>query len=141
MVASIARIIVAAIAALGLLHIYWALGGRTGQSVAVPEVNGQRAFTPSRSGTLAVAGALLFASAVVAIAGGIVRVGGYAAFFRIMAFGLSLTFLARAIGDFRLVGFFKRIHGTRFARLDTVVFSPCCLVLGLAIFYVAYNDV
>ena len=141
MVSVIARIVAGALGALGLLHIYWALGNRNGRAAAVPEVNGQRAFMPSRSGTLAIAAALIFAAMVTAVAGGLIRAGGFGGVFRILAFGLSATFIGRAIGDFRFVGFFKRVHGTRFARLDTTVFAPLCLVIGCAVFYVAYNDV
>ena len=141
MVTVIARFVASIVAALGLLHFYWALGGRAGKSAAVPEVNGQRAFVPWKVQTFAVAMALLFAATVIAVAGGLFGVGGFGGVFRILAFGLSATFVARAVGDFRLVGFFKRIRGTQFARLDTIAFSPVCLVLGLAVFYIAYNDV
>jgi len=141
MVTVIARVVASVVASLGLLHVYWVLGGRAGKSAAVPEVNGQRAFVPSRAQTLAVAAALLFAATVVAVAGGLFTVGGFGGIFRILAFGLSVTFVARAVGDFRLVGFFKRVRGTHFARLDTIAFAPMCLVLGLAVFYIAYNDV
>ena len=137
----IARVVASVVAALGLLHVYWALGGRPAKSAAVPELDGQRAFVPSRVQTLAVAAALLFAATVVAVAGGLIRVGDFGGVFRILAFGLSATFFARAAGDFRLVGFFKRIRGTQFARLDTIAFAPMCLVLSLAVFYIAYNDV
>lgn len=108
--------------------------------MAVPELNGRRAFVPSTAGTLAVAAALFFAAAVVAIAGGLVGAGGYRGVFRVLAYGLGATFLARAVGDFRLVGFFKRVRGTRFALLDTMVFAPLCLLFGLAVLYVAYHD-
>ena len=37
----------------------------------------------------------------------------------------------RAAADFRLVGFFKRIRHTHFARLDTAVYSPLCLALAI----------
>jgi hypothetical protein len=141
MVITIARVVASVVAALGLLHIYWALGGRTGKSAAIPQVNGQRAFVPSTLQTLAVAAALLFAATVVAVSGGLFNAGGFGGVFRILAFGLSATFVARAVGDFRLVGFFKRIQGTQFARLDTVLFSPLCLVLGVAVFCIAYHDV
>jgi hypothetical protein len=123
-----------------MMHVYWALGGRAGKSAAVPEINGQRAFVPSRAGTLVVAIALLFAATVVAIAGGLFEVGPFRGVFRVLAFGFGATFIARAVGDFRLVGFFKRVRGTHFARLDTTVFAPLCLILGLAVLYVAYND-
>jgi len=141
MVTVIARSVASIVAALGLLHFYWALGGRAGKSAAVPEANGQHAFVPSRVQTLAVAIALLFAATVIAVAGGLFGVGGFGVVFRILAFGLSATFVARAVGDFRLVGFFKRVRGTQFARLDTIAYSPLCLALGLTVFYIAYNDV
>jgi len=51
----------------------------------------------------------------------------------IACWGLASVFLARAIGDFRFVGFFKRVHGSRFAHWDTALYSPLCLVIGLAI--------
>jgi catechol 2,3-dioxygenase-like lactoylglutathione lyase family enzyme len=47
------------------------------------------------------------------------------------------VFLLRAVGDFRLVGFFKRVRGTPFARWDTRLFSPLCVALGLASLWVA----
>ena len=45
---------------------------------------------------------------------------------------VAAAFLGRAIGDFRLVGFFKRVRGSRFAELDTASLSPLCVVVGLA---------
>ncbi|MBN3819698.1 DUF3995 domain-containing protein, partial [Paraburkholderia sp. Se-20369] len=46
---------------------------------------------------------------------------------------LALIFAVRAVGDFRYVGFFKRIRGSRFARLDTLCYSPLCAALSLSI--------
>ncbi|WP_423856182.1 DUF3995 domain-containing protein [Acidithiobacillus ferrianus] len=40
------------------------------------------------------------------------------------------------MGDFRLVGFFKTVTGTRFARLDSTVFSPLCLAMAIGIFVI-----
>jgi hypothetical protein len=37
------------------------------------------------------------------------------------------------VGDLRLVGFFKRVRDTRFARRDTLFYSPLSLALGLAL--------
>ena len=41
--------------------------------------------------------------------------------------------LARAIGEFRLVGFFKTVKGSLFARMDTLFFSPLCVLLSLGL--------
>jgi hypothetical protein len=141
MIAAIAIAVVAVMAALAFVHIYWAMGGRIGKSAAIPEINRQSAFVPSKTATLLVAAALMFAATVVAVAGGLVAKRGFGGLFRMLAFGLSATFVARAVGDFRLVGFFKRNRGTRFSRLDTLVFSPLCMALGLAVLYIAVHDV
>lgn len=47
--------------------------------------------------------------------------------------GAAAVLVLRAVGDFRLVGFFKRIRGSRFARLDTLLYSPLCFALGAAL--------
>ena len=48
---------------------------------------------------------------------------------------------ARAIGEFRYVGFFKRVVGSRFATLDTFVYSPLCLALAIGVALVARDSV
>ena len=135
----VALCVVVIIGAVAVLHLYWAFGGTTAKALSVPEVEGRRAFSPSKSGTFAVAVALLFAATIVAIAGHLIPSYLPVAPVRVLAFGLAITFAGRAIGDFRLVGLFKRVRGTGFARLDTWVYAPLCLGLGVAIFFVAYN--
>jgi len=137
----VARLVAATLGCLALIHVYWASGGQVGKSAAVPEVNGQRAFVPSPGGTLMVAVVLFLAASVVAIAGGLVGIAGSKGPFRVLACGLGATFIARAVGDFRLIGLFKRVRGTRFALLDSTVYAPLCLAIGLAVLYVAYRDV
>jgi hypothetical protein len=135
----VALFVVIIMGAIAGLHLYWALGGTTAKSSAVPEIDGQRAFSPSKAGTFLVAVALLFGATIVAMAGHLI--GGFlpADLLRLLTFGLAITFMARAVGDFRLVGFFKRVRGTRFARFDTWAYAPLCLGLGVAIGYVGYS--
>jgi len=108
---------------LGLLHFYWALGraGGTGNSAAIPEIDGVPAFKPSKAATAAV-GLLLLATAAIVL----LQV-------RLLISGAAAVLVLRAIGDFRLVGFFKRVRDSRFARLDTLLYSPLCLALGAAL--------
>ena len=137
----VALLTTAILSALGLVHIYWALGGRSGSGAAVPELSGRPAFRPSRPGTLAVAIALFAAALLIATAGRLLVDPLTPPTVRLLTFCLGAVFLARAIGDFRLVGFFKRVQGSRFARLDTLVYAPLCLILGIAALFVAYHDV
>ena len=122
---------------LALVHLYWALGGRIGKLAAVPHVGDRPAFIPSAVSTLAVAFGLAVCALLVAASGGLVVSSVPARWVTWLAVALAVALLARAVGDFRMVGFFKRIRGTRFARLDSTAYSPLCLALSIAIGYIA----
>jgi hypothetical protein len=50
---------------------------------------------------------------------------------------ISVIFLIRAVGDFKYIGFFKRIQETPFAKMDSKFYSPLCLsifIIGILIF-------
>ncbi|KVP25457.1 hypothetical protein WJ86_13090 [Burkholderia multivorans] len=120
--------------AIALVHVYWACGGRRGKRAAIPEHDGVPLLHPSRAGTCTIAGALLAAAYVVAArAGWVVLPGRYTSAIGIAIVVLALMFAVRAVGDFRYVGFFKRIRGSRFARMDTLYYSPLCAALALSI--------
>jgi hypothetical protein len=115
---------------LAVLHVFWAFRG-VGTSVAIPEVDGKPAFVPTRAQTLAVAMALTLAALVVLLRSSWIAVPGLPAWLpRWGCRGLGTILLLRAIGERRLVGFFKTVRGTRFARWDTWLFSPLCALLG-----------
>ena len=46
-------------------------------------------------------------------------------------------FLARTVGEFRLVGVFKRVRGTPFATWDTWLFTPLCGLIAAGFFLIA----
>jgi hypothetical protein len=112
------------------LHIYWAFGGRWGWGAAIPQVDGRPAFTPSRFATLLVALGLAAAAALPLVRAGAFPFPVSPWLSRWSAVLLAFVFFVRAVGDFRLVGFFKRVHGTPFAIWDTRLFSPLCLLLA-----------
>jgi hypothetical protein len=118
------------LAVLSGLHIYWALGGRWGWATAIPLIDGRPAFTPSRFATVVVAIGLAVAGLVPLVRIGAVPVPAPEWLSQWSAGVLSLVFFVRAVGDFRLIGFFKRVRGTRFAVWDTRLYSPLCLLLA-----------
>jgi Protein of unknown function (DUF3995) len=126
----------AAFAFLAALHVVWAFGGTWGAGAAIPETGGRRSFALSRFATLALAAALAAAVIVLARAELILTSAPPWAS-RWPAAALGVAFLLRSMGDFRLVGFFKSISGTRFARWDTRLYSPLCLLLGLGALWLA----
>lgn len=117
--------------ALALQHVYWAVAGVGGGSVAIPEVAGRPAFTPSRVATFGVAAALGVAVALVLARGGHLSLPVPPRLVQAGTTVVGILFVLRAVGDFRLIGFFKRVRGSRFARWDTCLFSPLSLAIGL----------
>lgn len=117
---------------LGLWHAYWAAGGRLAHRAALPIQNGQPLFRPSPLGTLAVAAALIGCAWITAANGGLVTAPPLR-WLPWLGMAVALGLLARAIGDFRCVGFFKRKGEDPFARLDTRFYSPLCLLLAAGV--------
>jgi len=118
------------------IHVYWAAGGKAGKGAAVPTANGRPVLKPSPLGTALVAVGLGVMAAIVALRIGWLNVpglpgGGVAV--KIATWLIAAVFALRAVGDFRCVGFFKRIRGSAFARLDTAAYSPLCAGLALLI--------
>lgn len=115
--------------ALSGLHWYWVIAGTGDLTGFVPELEGKPVFEPGKVATAMVAVLLLLAAGICATQArlfGLPRlpISRPGVWFLLSAFAL------RAIGEFRLVGFFKRVRDTRFARRDTFYYSPLCLVVS-----------
>lgn len=139
MISIIASSLISVFAGLALIHIYWLVGGRVGRLAAIPELDGKPIFEPSAVATLVVAIGLALCAVVIAGTAGVLTLPLSQTVLAWLTRGLAVVLLARAIGDFRLVGFFKCIGHTRFARLDTAVYSPLCLVLAIGSVLVGFG--
>ncbi|WP_166240953.1 DUF3995 domain-containing protein [Paenibacillus turpanensis] len=118
------------------VHVYWMAGGKRGVLAAIPSkgLESQLLFRPTKLDTGFVALALALAGWFVlelgeAVAGmlfpkWLILYGGWI---------LSAVFLLRSIGDFRWLGFFKSRKGTLFAKWDTMLYSPLCLLIGICL--------
>jgi hypothetical protein len=133
----VAFVVAAILIALSLLHVLWGIGGIVGTSAALPEVDGKPLFVPTRTACFAVALALAVAAGFVAWRGGLAPSPLSPVLTQAGCLAVGAVFVLRAIGDFRVVGFFKRVRGTRFAAWDSKLFSPLCLALGLGALWVA----
>ncbi|MEQ9366732.1 MAG: DUF3995 domain-containing protein [Leptospirales bacterium] len=148
-------------AAIGAIHMYWALGGRWGGHAALPQMPasapadqdesadatgsglpGKPVFLPGVAATIAVA--LIFlagaAGCVALLASPEFRAWRWS--FLSPALGAYVggaIFLLRVIGDFKYVGFSKTIRGTQFAYRDDRFFSPLCLVIAVLLLIFARN--
>jgi len=124
---------------LAFLHFYWAFGGLWGIESAIPEKFGSDFFNPknrlrNKVATLLVALGLIFFALVIA--------SNYFDLFPswsiIATRIIGIIFLLRAIGDFSIVGIFKKASDSKFARSDNRVFIPICLFLGLSSILVSF---
>ncbi|NOT57596.1 MAG: DUF3995 domain-containing protein [Deltaproteobacteria bacterium] len=122
---------------LSAIHCYWACGGQWGRSSVIPEVEGKPQFHPGKGATVLVA--LLLAVAALTIVGQL-GLWGTALPAGLFFWGtrfIAGAFFLRVIGDFRLVGLFKRVRTTRFAYWDSHVYVPLCLTIAVLTFFAA----
>ena len=118
--------------ALAIIHFNWVFGGAFGFDASLPtNANGKRVLNPSKTDSAIVGlGLTVFACFYIYKLGFI----NYQLPNWILIFGswiIPAIFLLRAIGDFKYIGFSKRIHGTKFSKLDTTFFSPLCLIISV----------
>ena len=122
---------------LGMLHLYWAVGGKWGLEQALPvSPTGEKPLNPGMIACIVVTLGLFAFSAFYFVIG--LNGGTSLPVFLLkwMPFALAGIFLLRAIGDFKFVGFFKKIKNTEFGRLDTLFYSPLCLYIGLTTLWI-----
>jgi hypothetical protein len=125
---------------ISLIHVYWAFGGKKGVDLAIPVVEGGKAFTPGTLITLSVAAALtVFSLLSLGLIDVIAKPQTLESYIEWIALVVGAIFVLRAVGDFNMVGFSKKNQQGQFARLDTWLYSPLCLCLGVGYFYLAWG--
>lgn len=115
--------------ALSAMHVGWAYGIRWGLKGAIPELDGKLLFEPGKVGALLVAAALLAGTAISVWRGAFPGLGP-AWIPHVGIWVIVVVFALRAVGDFRYCGFFKRVRGTTFARNDSLIYSPLCVIIS-----------
>ena len=133
MSSAVALIVCATFAFIAGWHFKMAFFGVPGERNAVPSVDGKPLFEPSKTATVAVGVVLLLFAALVAATAGLVATGIPHYLLAWACYALALGLLARAIGEFKYVGFFKKVRGSKFARMDTILYSPVCLLLSAGV--------
>jgi len=117
---------------LACIHFNWVFGGKWGFEKALPtKENGERILNPKKLDSAIVGFGLILFGLVYLLKSGLInfQIPNW-----ILLYGswiISAIFILRAIGDFKYVGFFKKIKNTEFAKADSRIFSPLCLTIGL----------
>jgi hypothetical protein len=134
----------AIIAFAATFHLYWALGGRVGYSVSLPQrPDGAPVMAHRLSWWRPAAGAVALALAALALL--LIAYSGHLPLplplprgvARVALIAVAAAFAARALLPNPYVGFFKSLRGTRWARFDTRLYSPLFLLLGLLLAWIA----
>ncbi len=120
-----------------LLHFYWAAGGGAGKTAAVPHVGEKPLFVPSKLSTVAVGVVLLGMGAMVLWRVNMISLPFPRVWSTVGTSLIATAFTLRAVGEFKYVGFFKRVRGTQFARMDTRFYSPLCLGVAAGLWILA----
>ncbi|MCB9251889.1 MAG: DUF3995 domain-containing protein [Flavobacteriales bacterium] len=121
------------LAALGILHLYWLFGGRVSIEYFFPVHSRirKKSYKPSKLRLLIVALVLFFMSLFF-----IEQMTSFTKIFTPYSFKwgnriLVVAFTARAFGNFTYLGFTKSFKKGKFAKLDTYLYSPLCLLMAL----------
>lgn len=138
MVTLVAALVAIVFGLISLLHIGWATGLGTDRWQAIPERDGTPVFRPGPLATLGVAALLFLAALLVTQRAGLGRELLPPAIVGPGCWVVALALVARSVGEFRYVGFFKRVRDSQFARLDSRLYSPLALLLGLGAGLVAW---
>lgn len=137
--ATVAVALAAAFIVIAAFHVYWALAtdrmNSSGAGAIPTRADGTPLLRPGRAGTLGVALLLVISSLLVLHTAGLLELPGHAIAYRKATWLLAMALVLRTIGDFKYVGLFKRERQTRFAALDTRIYTPLCGALGAGVIY------
>ncbi|WP_108808565.1 DUF3995 domain-containing protein [Aquimarina spinulae] len=117
---------------LGGFHFYWLFGGVWGLRKVIPtKGNEKNTLAIPKFATLVVGLILVAFGLVYLIKSGFISVQ-FPNWITIYGYWfIPSIFILRAIGEFKYVGYFKKIKNTEFSKADSKIFSPLCLVIGI----------
>jgi len=118
-------------AGIGILHIYWGLGGRWWTENIIPERDGVSLFTLIPAGFFVVSALFFFAAWVVLARINLVWIPLSPSLVDLGIAIMAGIFFIRVVGDFQYAGIFKSITGTPFSYWDTRVYTPISAMLSM----------
>ena len=117
---------------LGGFHFYWIFGGVWGLEKVIPsKKNKASTLTIPKFATLLVGLVLVLFGLMYLIKLELINVQVPNWVTNYGFWIIPSIFILRAIGDFNYVGFFKKIKHTEFAKVDSKIFSPFCIIIGI----------
>ena len=116
---------------LSILHFNWATGSKWGFDKVIPtNPEGELIFYPEKKHSLIVGLCLLIFAIFYLLKSKLIPLSGNISSPYFAGWVISILFILRAIGDFNYIGFFKKITQTKYANIDTMVYTPICSLIG-----------
>jgi hypothetical protein len=107
-------------------------GGSWGYDNAIPtNIEGEKLFKTKKIEAAFVATGLLVFATYYFLISNLISINFPNWISIYIGWAISIIFIIRSVGEFKYVGFFKKIKTTNFGRLDSKLFSPLCLAIGL----------
>ena len=126
---------------LSSIHFYWGLGGRWGSEAVIPvKDNNVKVMMPGPLPTFMVALGLLGFGFFILIKSGVINLSSPLWVEKSGLWVIAGIFILRAIGEFKYVGFFKKIKQTKFGQNDTKYYSPLCLLIGILTIFIELSN-
>ena len=114
------------------IHFNWSVGGKFGFDKTLPtKEDGTRVLNPKKIDSAIIGIGLLLFAIYYLVKTKILLVDLPHWILNYVGWIISSVFILRAIGDFKYVGFFKKIKATTFGLFDTKYFSPLCAFIGI----------
>jgi hypothetical protein len=125
--------LISAFLLISAFHLFWGIKGISPHSVFIPSADNKHLFSPSKLSCFLIGLIFLIGAMHILMLEGIIPPLFSQSTMMILNRIISAVFLLRAIGEFRYIGFFKKIRGTRFAKYDDRFFSPLCMAIALCL--------
>lgn len=117
---------------LGSFHFYWFFGGILGLEKVIPtKKNNEAIMTIPKIATLFVGVILVLFGFTYLKNLGITSFKFPVWLTNYGYWLIPCIFILRAVGEFKYVGFFKKIKNTKFAKADSQIFVPLCMSIGV----------
>lgn len=117
---------------LAVIHFNWMFGGTWGFEKSVPTTeSGEKIMNPEKMDSGLVGVVLTLFAIFFLVKTDFIFIDLHPWIMNYTGWIISSIFILRAIGEFRHIGFFKKIKNTPFAKNDTKYYSPLCLLIGL----------
>jgi len=124
---------------LAALHIYWAFGGKWASDSVIPTFpDGKLTFQPPVLTTLFVTAGLIVFATLTLLASTFFEGYMVSKYAKSGNYFIASLFTLRSIGDFKFVGFSKKITHTKFAINDSKLYTPLSCLIGFNSFLIGF---